>query len=421
MSAFPAFDPDAEDAPIRIGPAAPSPSPAPARAVAPAPPPASLRSRLAATVARWYRLDDPLGVEAIRGRAYHDRRRLIRWSRWLVQGWFLLVCVAIGIEFARWASALEAGVVRGHRPPGVEGFLPISALLSARHLVATGTVHPIHPAGLVIFLLVVASGLLLKRAFCSWVCPVGTLSEIFAAVGRRVFGRKLRLPRWLDLPLRGVKYLLLAFFVWVIVFRMTPATIADFLDSPYNRVADLRMLDFFLHPSPLALKILGALALGSIVIPYFWCRYLCPYGALVGLLSLVSPLKVTRTAKSCIDCGLCTRACPSNLPVERLHRVTSDECFACMSCVAACPVPDALQIRGPGFWRRPVRPAWVAILVAILFGGGILAAKSAGVWQTSIGEREYLQRVQEMAWYQHMTGLEQEQPITAAPAPVAAP
>ena len=100
---------------------------------------------------------------------------------------------------------------------------------------------------------------------------------------------------------------------------MGPAAVADFLDSPYNRVADVKMLYFFERISPFGLKAVLALVGLSIVIPYSWCRYLCPYGALLGALSLLSPLKVTRHAPSCIDCNLCTKACPSHLPVARLR------------------------------------------------------------------------------------------------------
>ena len=84
---------------------------------------------------------------------------------------------------------LQAGLAVGERPPGVEGFLPIAALLSLRHLFTTGEVHAVHPAGLVILVLILLMGFLAKKAFCSWACPVGTLSEMLASVGRRLFGR----------------------------------------------------------------------------------------------------------------------------------------------------------------------------------------------------------------------------------------
>ncbi len=339
------------------------------------------------------RLDAAPSTEVMKGPALRARRRRIQGTRHAVQAGFLLAVLVIGWEFSRWVHGLEAGRVVGARPPGVEGFLPIAALLSLRHLLTTGEVHPVHPAGLVILVLVLLTGFLLKKAFCSWVCPVGTLSEMLASAGRRLVRRTLSLPRWLDLPLRSLKYLLLLFFASAIFVTMTAPDVADFLDSPYNRVADVKMLYFFERLSPFALKVLLGLGAASAVIPYLWCRYLCPYGALLGLVSLFSPLKVTRDAASCVDCSLCTKACPARLPVERLSRVSSDECVGCLSCVATCPVTRALRVETPAPWRRAVRPAAFAAVVVGLFVGGVLVARATGTWHNAITDQEYARRI----------------------------
>jgi NAD-dependent dihydropyrimidine dehydrogenase PreA subunit len=341
----------------------------------------------------FLRLDAIASTDLLKGPALRARGRRIEWSRHLVQAGFLLTVLLIGWEFVRWVRGLEAGLAVGERPPGVEAFLPIAALLSLRHLATIGEVHPVHPAGLAILLLVIGVSILAKKAFCSWVCPVGTLSEILAGLSQRLFRRKLGLPRFLDLPLRSLKYLLLAFFAYAVFFQMGPAAVADFLDSPYNRVADVKMLYFFERLSPFALKVILGLVVFSVVVPYAWCRYLCPYGALLGALSLLSPLKVTRHAPSCIDCNLCTKACPSRLPVARLARVSSDECFGCLSCVAACPVPRALRVETPAPWRRAVRPAAFAALVVGVFVVGVLLARAAGHWRNPISNEEYAGRI----------------------------
>ena len=109
--------------------------------------------------------------------------------------------------------------------------------MSLRHLFASGEIHPVHPAALVIFVGILATGVLLKKAFCSWMCPIGTLSEMLADFHRRIFGRYLSLPRFLDVPLRSLKYLLLFFFAWTIFARMTAGDIAAFLDAPYSRIS----------------------------------------------------------------------------------------------------------------------------------------------------------------------------------------
>ena len=315
--------------------------------------------------------------------------------RKLVQGAFLLLCCWIGVEFwlfMRWGASLGQRVYVPH-PPGAEGFLPISALLSLKLWLVSGTISAIHPAGLFIFLAVLLTGLLLKKAFCSWLCPVGTLSEGLWKLGAKLFGRNLRLPRWLDYPLRGLKYLLLGGFLWV-TWRMDGPELAGFLASPFNVVADLKMYLFFLHLSGFALGVILGLALLSLVIPNLWCRYLCPYGALLGALSLLSPLRITRAAASCVDCGLCTKACPAGIQVHRAGRVGQDECTACLSCVTACPVPGTLSLRGP---VGKAVPGWVfAVLVLGLFLAVTGLARLTGHWRNAVSRAEYLERMQEL-------------------------
>jgi polyferredoxin len=369
--------------------------------------PSSLH-RLVATARRESRavleVDRELSDEVLKGAAYRRRRWRIEWLRHAIQALLLVVVVGIGWQFVRWVHGLEVGRIVGERPPGVEGFLPISGLLSLRHLAHTGEISPVHPAALVLLLAILVVSLLIKKSFCSWLCPVGTLSEMLAALGKRVFGRSFGLPRWLDLPLRSLKYLLLAFFVWAVFFRMTPALVAEFLDSPYNRVADIKMLYFFERLSPFAAKFLIGVAIASTLVPYFWCRYLCPYGGLLGIVSLLSPFKITRQPTSCIDCGLCAKACPARLPVDKLGKVRSDECFGCLSCVAACPVNRALQVAGPRRLGGTLRPAVAAALVVVLFFGGIAAAKLSGRWRGNVTDREALERIHELdgPQYEHL-------------------
>lgn len=351
-----------------------------------------LARRAAAEAGTFVRCDHE-ATAPLPGAELRQRQRRIVWARRLVQGGFLLAVLWIGISFARWVHGLEQGVLVGSRPPGVEGFLPIAALLSLRHLAETGLVHPVHPAGLVILLLVIGVSFIARKAFCSWACPVGAICEAVDSASVRLFRRRLSLPRWLDLPLRSLKYLLLAFFLWVVLFQMDGRAVADFLDSPYNRVADVKMLYFFQRLSTTGAVVLGGLGLLSLLVPYFWCRYLCPYGGLLGAVSLFSPLGVTRHAASCIDCGLCTRACPSRLPVARLARVRSSECVGCLSCVAACPVPRALRVETPAPWPYVVRPAFFAALVIGILGGGILLARAVGPWHNAITDAEYAERI----------------------------
>ena len=202
---------------------------------------------------------------------------------------------------------------------------------------------------------------LLRKAFCSWLCPVGTLSEYLWRAGQKAFKRNFPLPGWLDLPLRGLKYLLLGFFVWAI-FTMSVEGIRDFMQSPYGLIADVTMLNFFRHIGETGLIVLGVFAAASVFVSNFWCRFLCPYGALLGLTSWMSPTKIRRDPVPCIDCAKCAKACPSSLPVDKLVSIKSVECTGCMECVAVCPAEGALYMGLPKLGapdgRPRALPAW---------------------------------------------------------------
>jgi polyferredoxin len=315
------------------------------------------------------------------GRLYHrrpvERTLLIRRS---VQAAFVLLNVWIGIQFYLWVRFYEtAGAsVYVMRPPGVEGWLPIAAMMNLKHAVLTGEIIDVHPAGLFLLAAFLGISILFRKAFCSWICPIGTLSEWLWMGGRDLIGQNFVVPRWLDIPLRSLKYILMALFVWVVV-SMSTADIATFLTSPYGIVADVKMLDFFRHAGRLTLQVCLVLVVLSVVTKNVWCRYLCPYGALMGLASLFSPARITRDPVSCIDCGKCATACPSLIPVDRLMTVRTPECNGCLTCVSVCPVKDALEMRTLVRRRRITAPR-IALGVVGVFLLAVAVARFTGHW-----------------------------------------
>ena len=176
---------------------------------------------------------------------------------------------------------------------------------------------------------------------------------------------------------------------------MSAIQIAEFLGSPYALVVDVRMLNFFRFLGATAGIVLLLLIVASIVIQNFWCRYLCPYGAFLGLASLASPSRITRNVSTCIDCGKCSKACPALLPVDQLVQIRSAECTGCLECVAVCPAKDTLSLSVPAVpgTRRPL-PAWsVAVGIAVLFFGLVACAKLTNHWNTQLPKDVYLQLV----------------------------
>lgn len=308
---------------------------------------------------------------------------------------FIMVCLWIGVEFYLFTSYLESGGTGAfyERPPGVEAFLPISALMSIYYYLQTGVIHSAHPAGFFILLAIILVSFVFGKSFCSWICPIGTLSEYVGEfsdrVQKKLFKRIFRLPRWLDYPLRSLKYLLLGFFVYSIFFAMSVYALQAFLDSPYNLIADVKMYYFFAEISQFALIVIAVLFVLSVLIRNFWCRYLCPYGALLGIFTLLSPNKIKRNQTSCIDCNLCAKACPAFIKVDKVKTVISDECSTCMSCVDACPVADTLDLK-PVFIADKISRKFVSFGVISIFIFVTGAAMLAGKWQNDVSKEEYI-------------------------------
>jgi polyferredoxin len=334
--------------------------------------------------------------------------RPIQKYRFLIQVLFALLCIWIGVEFYLFTKFLETGGTTTFysRPPGVDGFLPISSLMSFYYFIITGTIHSAHPAGMFIFLGIVFMSLVIGKSFCSWMCPIGLLSEVIGDFGEKIFKRKMQLPKFLDYPLRSLKYLLLGFFVYSIFFLMTTASIKAFLDSPYNLVADVKMYYFFADISQFSLIVISILFILSIVVRNFWCRYLCPYGALLGIASLLSPVKIKRNKVSCIDCNLCAKACPSNIKVDKVKTVISDECTSCLICIDTCPVADTLFLSSIVPKKKKITKKKAAIAVISVFmiitGIGMLT----GNWQNDLTKEEYLNHYNSIGSYGHPTGSE---------------
>ncbi|MBZ0200619.1 MAG: 4Fe-4S binding protein [Ignavibacteriaceae bacterium] len=328
--------------------------------------------------------------------------------RFIIQLLFALLCIWIGIEFFMFIKFLQSGGAAAFysRPPGVDGFLPISSLMSFYVYITTGQIHHAHPAGMFIFLSIILMSLLFGKSFCSWLCPVGFLSELIGDFGKKIFKKNLKLPKFLDYPLRSIKYLLLGFLFYAVFFLMTDIAVSAFLDSPYNLVSDIKMYYFFADLSRTSLIVVASIFLLSIPIRGFWCRYLCPYGALLGLMNFLSPIKIKRNPVSCIDCSLCTKACSSSIKVEKVKTVWSDECTSCMSCVDACPVADTLQLEliTPG--KKKINKKYVAIGVVSIFLLITGFAMLTGNWDNNISKEQYIEYHNELNSLGHPTGTE---------------
>src|SRR5581483_204120 len=191
-----------------------------------------------------------------------DRSQTLRRG---VQSAFLLLNIYLGLVFYFWVRAYET--LRSPmlaRPAGVEGYLPIAGMMNLKYWLLSRHVPTVHPAAMFLLIAFLATAFLFRKAFCSWLCPVDTISEYLWRLGRRLFRRNFRLPRWLDIPLRGLKYLLLGFFVWAVA-GMSATEISGFMRSPYGLIAVVKMLNLFRLLGEAGLILLARRVVASVV------------------------------------------------------------------------------------------------------------------------------------------------------------
>jgi polyferredoxin len=262
--------------------------------------------------------------------------------------------------------------------------------MNLKILLFTGSVPEVHPAGMFLLLAFLGISLVFRKAFCGWLCPVGTLSEYLWKLGRNTLGRNFRFPRWADIALRSLKYALLGLFLYAVCSLAVPELRA-FMEGPYGIISDVKMLNFFRFLGVTGAVVLGVLVVSSLFVQNFWCRYLCPYGALMGFFSLLSPARIRREPEPCIDCAKCAKACPSLLPVDRLISIRSVECTGCMECVAACPAEGALAMSLPQ--RRVIQPWVMAAGITLIFFALAGYARLTGHWHTDVPDRVYMELI----------------------------
>ncbi len=265
------------------------------------------------------------------------------WLRKVVQWGFFALMALIAVNH----TLVESGnSIPFLSSASLHAVCPFGGVVSIYQFLTVGTfVQKIHEASFALMAIVFVLSILFGPVFCGWVCPLGTIQEFVSGFGRKYLRRRFNhfVPEKLDKVLRYLRYGVLA---WVLY--MTAVT-GQLIFSAYDPYFAL----FNFWSSEASLIGLGILAV-TLILSFFverpWCKYACPYGAVLGVTNLFRVFSIRRNKATCKADGACSILCPMNIPVDSVTIVRDHQCISCLECTseAVCPVARTVEFSTTG-------------------------------------------------------------------------
>lgn len=220
---------------------------------------------------------------------------------------------------------------------------PFGGVVTLYNLSTLGVfIQKIHMSSVILMGIIFFMAVLFGPVFCGWICPLGSLQEWTGKIGKKIFKKRYNrfVPGKLDRVLRFARFGVLG---WVVYVTAVSGTLLFANADPY-----FALYNFWTGEAALpSVIILGAAVAGALFVERPWCKYACPYGAILGVFNKFRIFKIKRNADSCISCGRCSTSCPMNIDVAHQETVADLQCISCLECTSekGCPVADTVNLQ----------------------------------------------------------------------------
>jgi len=216
----------------------------------------------------------------------------------------------------------------------------------------------------------------LGRFFCGWMCAFGALSDFITHISDKVIKKKRKFSERTDAWMKYIKYVVLAVVivaVWsfnVTLFNSASPWDAFGMLATFGKAPDL---SFVITNLTIGFVILVCIIVASLFIKRFFCRYLCPLGAIFAITSKLRITKIKKPSEHCGKCRICSNSCPMGISLYKMDIVNSGECINCMKCITACPRGNTIFTVA----KSDVRPLVAGVATIGVITGAYYAATFA--------------------------------------------
>jgi len=270
-----------------------------------------------------------------------SRRRI--WLRTIVQIFFFALIALISVNHTLAESGKGIPILSN---ASLHSLCPFGGVVTIYQYATTGTfVQKIHESAFILMVIGLILAILFGPVFCGWICPFGSIQEWVGKLGRKIFKRRYNffIPAKIDRILRYLRYLVLA---WVLYMTAASATLVFAAVDPYFAL-------FNFWSSELAiggLVVLLVTLAGSLFIERPWCKYACPYGAVLGITNLFRIFRIRRVPGTCKLDRACDIYCPMNIKVSEKTIIRDHQCISCLECTseARCPAAGTVEFVAGG-------------------------------------------------------------------------
>lgn len=223
---------------------------------------------------------------------------------------------------------------------------PLGGVVTIYQYFSDGTfIKKIHESSFILMIIGFILAMGFGPLFCGWICPFGTFQEWIGKIGKKLFNKKYNnfIPYKYDKYLRFIRYILLA----TVLYTTAISAKIVFSDvDPY-----FALFNFWTSEVSIAsIVILLIIIISSMFIERPWCKYACPYGAVLGITNLFRIFKIRKNKNTCISCKTCDNVCPMNIKVSEYQVIRNHQCISCMQCTSeyACPIGDTVNLSTNG-------------------------------------------------------------------------